>query len=153
MTKEALLAQAADLVAVLRTLDATEPAAAEQALRGLRVSGFEAALRTAHAEGWATPKEAGGVRFGRITRADATLSNFSLDIVEMSGSAGGAHTHPAGEFDLSFALDGEPRFDGRAPGWVVYPPGSRHVPTVTGGRMLIAYFLPGGEIAFEPQKM
>jgi hypothetical protein len=152
MTREELLAQAAVIAAFLRDLDATEPAVAEKALRGFRVSGFEEALRAAHAEGWATPKEAGGVRFGRIARADAALSGFSLDVVEMSAAAPGAHTHPRGEFDLSFVLDGQPRFDGRAPGWVVYPPGSRHVPTVTGGRMLIAYFLPGGEIAFEPQR-
>jgi hypothetical protein len=152
MTKEELLAQAAVIAAALRDLDATEPAAAEQALRGFRVSAFEAALREAHAEGWATPKEAGGIRFGRVTRADPALSGFSLDVVEMSAAAPGAHTHPRGEFDLSFVLDGQPRFDGRPPGWVVYPPGSRHVPTVTGGRMLIAYFLPGGEIVFDGQR-
>ncbi len=152
MSREELLAQAAVITAVLRDLDATEPAAAEQALRGFRVSAFEAALRQAHAEGWATPKEAGGVRYGRIARSDPALSGFSLDVVEMEGPASGAHTHPRGEFDLSFPLDGQPRFDGRAPGWVVYPPGSRHVPTVSGGRMLIAYFLPGGEIAFDSQK-
>ena len=48
-----------------------------------------------------------------------------------------------------FALHGHPRFDGHGPGWLVYPPNSRHVPTVTGGRMLIAYFLPAGEIVFD----
>lgn len=153
MTREELLAQAAPIAARLRELEATEPAVAEKALRGFPVSAFEAALRAAHAEGWATPKEAGGVRFGRVTRADPILSGFSLDVVEMNGPAPGAHTHPLGEFDLSFALEGHPRFDGRAPGWVVYPPGSRHVPTVTGGRMLIAYFLRGGEITFEAQKI
>ena len=41
------------------------------------------------------------------------------------------------------------RFDGNAPGWVVYGRGSAHVPTVTGGEMLILYFLPGGAIEFE----
>jgi hypothetical protein len=29
---------------------------------------------------------------------------------------------------------------------VVFPPDSAHVPTVTGGRMLIVYFLPGGAV-------
>ena len=149
MTREELLAQAAHVAARLRELDATEPAHAVTALRGFDVSGFESALRAAHAEGWATPKEAGGVRFGRITRADPALHGFSLDVVEMAGPAPGAHTHPTGEFDLSFALEGHPRFDGHGPGWLVYPPNSRHVPTVTGGRMLIAYFLPGGEIRFD----
>jgi hypothetical protein len=31
---------------------------------------------------------------------------------------------------------------------VVEPPGSEHVPTVAGGRMLIVYLLPQGEIEF-----
>jgi hypothetical protein len=59
---------------------------------------------------------------------------------------GPRHKHPRGEVNLSFALEGAPRFDGQPEGWVVFPPGSEHVPTVTGGRMLIAYFLPGGAI-------
>lgn len=150
MTRDELLAQAAPIAARLNELEASEPAHALEALRGFDVSGFENALRAAHAEGWATPKEHAGVRFGRITRADPVLHGFSLDVVEMSGPAAGAHTHPRGEFDLCFVLDGNPRFDGRPAGWLVYPPNSRHVPTVTGGRMLIAYFLPAGEIAFEP---
>lgn len=150
MTRDELLAAAALVATRLRELDASKPADAVAALRGFDVSGFEKALRAAHAEGWATPKENGGVRFGRITRADPALSGFSLDVVEMRGPAPGAHTHPKGEFDLSFALEGRPRFDGHDPGWLVYPPNSRHVPTVTGGTMLIAYFLPSGEIRFEP---
>ena len=43
-------------------------------------------------------------------------------------------------------LDGTPDFDGHGSGWAVYPSGSVHVPDVTGGTMLILYFLPGGEI-------
>ena len=62
-----------------------------------------------------------------------------------------AHTHPNGEIDLCFAMDGDPRFDGHPEGWVVYGPGSWHVPTVTGGTMAILYFLPSGAIAFGPQ--
>ena len=33
-------------------------------------------------------------------------------------------------------------------GWVVESPGSEHVPTVEGGRMLIVYLLPEGAIEF-----
>ena len=61
---------------------------------------------------------------------------------------GPMHVHPQGEIDLCFAEDGEPTFDGQPPGWVVYPPGSKHVPTVAGGKMLILYLLPGGAIEF-----
>ncbi|RMG89073.1 MAG: DUF4863 family protein, partial [Candidatus Dadabacteria bacterium] len=35
---------------------------------------------------------------------------------------------------------------GQAEGWVVFGEGSDHVPTVTGGTMLLLYFLPGGRI-------
>ena len=52
------------------------------------------------------------------------------------------------EIDLCLALEGSPTFDGRPPGWLVLPPGSRHVPTVTGGDMAILYFLPDGAITF-----
>ena len=150
MTREVLLALAAPLAAGLARLEPDEPATAEKAVGGFAISAFEAGLRAAHAEGWLTPKEAGGVRFGRLSRPSPELSGFSIDVVDMDSAAAGLHSHPRGEFDLAFALEGAPRFDGRAPGWVVYPPGSRHCPTVTGGRMLIVYFLPGGEICFEP---
>lgn len=149
MSPQELLAEASTLTAALSRIDPSDPAAAEAALAGLDTRGFEAALRAAHAEGWATPKEAGGVRFGRVSRADAALHGFSLDVVDMNAAAPGSHVHPKGELDLCFPLEGNPRFDGRPSGWVVYPPNSRHIPTVTGGRMLIAYFLPGGEIQFD----
>jgi hypothetical protein len=51
--------------------------------------------------------------------------------------------------ELCIDLAGEPAFDGKRQRFIAYPPGSRHVPTVSGGRMLILYFLPGGEINFE----
>ena len=150
MDREQLLVLTQPLLARLSTLNASDPALASRELAGFDVSAFEAGLRAFHATGAATPREQGGVRFGRLAKAAPETLGFSIDIVEMSGAAVGAHTHPAGELDLCFALDGAPRFDGRSPGWVVYPPGSRHVPTVTGGRMLIAYFLPRGEIRFDP---
>jgi hypothetical protein len=150
MEREQLLALVQPLLARLATLNASNPADATRVLAGFDVSGFEAGLRAYHSTGAATPREQGGVRFGRLAKASPETHGFSIDIVEMSGPAVGAHSHPNGEFDLSFALEGEPRFDGHAPGWLVYPPGSRHVPCVTGGRMLIAYFLPDGAIRFDP---
>ncbi len=149
MDAKELLSLAAPILDRLATLDAERPALAKSELAGLDVSAFEAGLRAAHAEGWVTPRAQAGVRFGRLAKASEETRGFSIDIVEMSGAAAGPHTHPAGEFDLSFTLDGAPAFDGHGPGWLVYPPGSRHTPVVTGGRMLIAYFLPGGAIRFE----
>lgn len=150
MTRELLLQALGPVLDRARSLDIEDPAAAVAALRALPTSELEAALKEAHAEGWLTPKESGGVRYGRLARADTSTRGFSVDVVDMAGAATGAHTHPRGELDLCFRLEDAPRFDGREPGWVVYPPGSRHVPTVTGGRMLIVYLLPEGAIQFEP---
>ena len=63
-------------------------------------------------------------------------------------SPGPRHRHPNGEIDLCFGISGASRFDGQPEGWIVYGKGSVHVPTVTGGEMLILYFLPGGAIEF-----
>lgn len=93
-------------------------------------------------DGWLLPKEQGGIRFGRVAK---DVDGFSVDAVQMA-SPGPGHRHPRGEINLLIPLEGTPEFDGHAPGWVVYPSGSAHVPTVSGGSMLILYFLPGGEI-------
>lgn len=114
----------------------------------------EVAARTRHGleEGWLCPRENAGLRFGRLAKPDHPATyGMSIDAVMMS-TPGPGHTHPQGEIDLCFALDGDPTFDGRAPGWTVYPPGSWHVPTVRGGTMAILYFLPGGEIEFGPRR-
>ncbi len=37
---------------------------------------------------------------------------------------------------------------GVAAGWLVCPPGSAHRPTVLGGRALVLYLLPQGQIQF-----
>ena len=105
-------------------------------LRRLALAGAEA--------GWLLPKQNGAIRFGRVAK-DA--HGFSVDAVWMD-TPGPRHRHPNGEIDLCFAVDGDPRFDGRPEGWTVYGPDSAHVPTVTGGTMLILYFLPGGAIEF-----
>lgn len=87
------------------------------------------------------------VRWSRVSKATPESSDFSIDAVDMNGS-GPHHAHPNGEVNWCIALEGDPRFDGRPAGWVVMPPGSGHVPTVSGGRMLIVYLLPGGKIEF-----
>lgn len=154
MTREALLDALAPLLALLPLLDPEDVPACELALTALDVAGLEMALREGHQEGWLTPREGGGVRFGRLAKAGPATGGFSIDVVEMAGPARGptglaAHTHTTGEFDLCLPIEGAPAFDGRRDRWVVFPPGSRHVPTVTGGRMLIAYFVKDGAIRFE----
>lgn len=93
---------------------------------------------------WLLPKEAGGIRFGRVVK---DLAGFAVDAVLMD-KPGPKHRHPNGEIDLCFARSGSPRFDGNAEGWTVYGPDTTHVPTVTDGEMLILYFLPAGAIEF-----
>jgi hypothetical protein len=138
------------LLSTLKGLDAGDSVSAIAALSALPLGNLENALREAMQEGWLVPKEAGPhVRFGRIAKASPESLNFSIDVVVMDGPAPGAHTHLSGEFDLCFAIEGNPRFDGHNGPWVVYPPGSRHIPTVAGGKMLIVYFIPGGQIRFE----
>lgn len=87
------------------------------------------------------------VKFSRAAKATEETSDFSIDVVDMTGP-GPRHLHPNGEVNWCVALEGEPTFMGQAPGWVVETPGSEHVPTVEGGRMLIVYLLPGGAMQF-----
>ena len=70
----------------------------------------------------------------------------------MQDIAGPHHTHPLGEIDLVMPLEGEACFDGQPAGWLVYPPGSAHHPTVSQGRALVLYLLPEGQIQFTRSK-
>ena len=100
------------------------------------------------AEGWLCNREQGGVRFSRPVKPSPATHGYSVDAVVMDRVAGPKHTHTNGEVNLCFTEDGAAEFCGHPEGWVVFPPGSTHVPRVDGGRMLILYFLPGGAIQF-----
>jgi len=134
-------------------VDLTDPAAARDALKsrldpeseaGRAVS---AALVALLEEGRVADRGAPPVRFSRAAKATEETAGFSIDVVDMTGP-GPLHRHPNGEVNWCIALEGAPTFDGEGPGWVVEPPGSEHVPTVEGGRMLIVYLLPEGAIEF-----
>ncbi|MBQ0944411.1 DUF4863 family protein [Ideonella sp. 4Y16] len=107
-----------------------------------------AACRAGDAAGWICPHEHGGIRYGRVIKPTPALNGFSVDVVDMRDVVGPHHVHPNGEIDLVMPLDGDARFDGQAAGWKVYPPGSAHRPTVTGGRAYVLYLLPEGAIQF-----
>jgi hypothetical protein len=100
------------------------------------------------AQGWLCDREGGGIRYGRVFKAEDALSRFSVDVVDMQDIAGPHHTHPNGEIDLIMPLEGDATFDGRPAGWCVYPAGSAHRPTVAQGRALVLYLLPEGQIKF-----
>jgi len=133
----------------IAALDLSDPAAAEARLREAHpdLSTLRDAVLSSPASDL-VPRSAGpDVRFGRVAKPSPATRDLSIDAVDMTGP-GAEHTHPNGEVSLCFATEGDPRFLGRPEGWVVVPPGSRHVPTVTGGRMRILYFLPGGAMVF-----
>ena len=98
--------------------------------------------------GWMCNREAGGIRYGRVAKPDDALHRFSIDVVDMEDVVGPHHVHPQGEIDLVMPFAEGARFDGQPAGWVVYPPGSAHHPTVAGGRALVLYLLPEGRIEF-----
>ncbi len=107
-----------------------------------------ATCRQGIAEGWLCQRAAGGLRFGRALKPGPETHGFSVDVVEMDSLAGPHHRHPKGEIDLVIPLDPQARFDGAGAGWVVYGPDSAHSPTVTGGKAIVLYLLPDGEIDF-----
>ena len=111
---------------------------------------LKAACQAGASEGWLCNREGGGIRYGRIFKAAEDLHGFSVDVVDMQDLAGPHHSHPNGEIDLLMPLEGDALFDGRPAGWIVYPPGSAHHPTVSQGRALVLYLLPAGAIVFTP---
>ncbi len=153
MSNSLMVAQLQPILEVLAGIDPASPTAAadlnrmlpvnSQTLRSLAES-FAAGVEA----GWLCDREGGGARFSRVAKASEETRNFSIDAVQMSGP-GVWHRHTEGEIDLCFALEGEPKFDGHPAGWVVFPPGSDHVPTVTGGTMQILYFLPNGAVEWK----
>jgi hypothetical protein len=130
-----------------------EPALAEELERRFPPGGevFEAVkalCRRGIAAGWLCAREAGGIRFGRPVKPSPETAGFSVDVVLMEGLAGPHHAHPGGEIDMIMPETPGACFDGKGEGWLVYGPGSAHHPTVTGGRAIVLYLLPGGAIDF-----
>ena len=99
-------------------------------------------------EGWLCDREHGGIRFGRIIKQGPATNGFSVDVVLMDDIKGPYHGHPNGEIDMIIPEIAAAKFDGRGQGWVVYEPETAHYPTVTGGKAIVLYLLPEGEIDF-----
>lgn len=109
------------------------------------------ACRAAIAEGWMCNREAGGIRFGRVLKPGPATHGFSVDVVVMNEVKGPHHRHPLGEIDMVMPLTAQARFDGHGEGWCVYDPDTAHRPTVSGGKAIVLYLLPQGEIEFTKQ--
>jgi hypothetical protein len=109
---------------------------------------IERACNDGVAGGWLCARGEPSLRWGRIVKPSPATNDFSIDVVSMENIAGPHHAHPNGEIDMVIPLDVTATFDGHGRGWVVYPPGSAHHPTVSNGRAIVLYVLPAGAIAF-----
>ncbi|MBO6637787.1 MAG: DUF4863 family protein [Roseitalea sp.] len=100
------------------------------------------------ADGWLMAREAGGIKFGRAIKPGVDAGRFSVDVVRMRDVRGPHYVHTNGEVGAVLPIDGTPKFDDFDAGWYVYPPGSDHHPTVSGGDAYVVYWLPDGAIEF-----
>ena len=112
---------------------------------------IRAACHAGIAAGWLCSQGDAKRRYGRIFEAGEATHGFSVDVVDITDFVGNHHRHPTGEIDMIMPVTPEARFDDHGAGWVVYPPGSGHRPTVTSGRALILYLLPEGKIEWTQQ--
>ncbi len=99
-------------------------------------------------EGWLCDNERSGIRYGRFISHGPDTNGFSVDVVLMDDIKGPYHGHPNGEIDMIIPETADAKFDGHGQGWVVYEPETEHFPTVTDGKAIVLYLLPGGEIDF-----
>lgn len=111
----------------------------------------ERACHEAIAAGWMCTQGEGRRRFGRVIEPGEETAGLSVDVVDLTDIVGPHHRHPRGEICMIMPVDAGAEFDGRGAGWCVYGAGSAHRPTVSGGRALVLYMLPGGEIEFTGQ--
>jgi hypothetical protein len=153
MSNDAVVQALTPLLQRLRTLDLGDTEATREALnREFPLSGdwaseLRALTETGLKEGWLCGREAGSTRFSRVAKPDAA-HGYSVDAVLLWGD-GPWHKHTNGEVNCMLAIDGEPEFCGYKEGWAVFAPGSAHVPSVKGGKMLIFYMLPGGAVEWK----
>jgi len=100
-------------------------------------------------EGWLCDREHGGIKFGRIIKPGPETNGFSVDVVQMDDIAGPYHGHPKGEIDMIIPESADAKFDEHGQGWLVYEADTEHYPTVSGGKAIVLYLLPDGEIDFD----
>lgn len=118
---------------------------------GEAFQGIREACHAGIAAGWLCREGDAKRRFGRIFEPGDATHGFSVDVVDITDLVGNHHRHPTGEIDMIMPVAPEARFDDFGAGWLVYPAGSGHRPTVTGGRALILYLLPDGKIEWTNQ--
>ncbi len=115
---------------------------------GETVGAIERACHEAIADGWMCAQGKPGRKFGRVIEATPESRDLSVDVVDLADIVGPHHVHPNGEICLVLPVTPGAKFMGGGRGWCVYGPGSDHRPTVSDGRALVLYLLPGGKIEF-----
>lgn len=109
-------------------------------------------LRIGIDEGWACYAEIDGpdYRRGRLAKPTPETQGFSVESGMLKDVLGNYHRHPLGEINMIGPVDPTGRFCGYGAGWKVFEPNSQHYPTVSGGKVTMLFFLPGGEIEYMP---
>lgn len=149
-----LKALLAPISRAVKSMDLTDIRSAEEQLNRLfppsspEIQQIRDAAFAALAAGSICNRGEAGMKFSRIVKPQEDAGGCSIDAVWMENSAGPVHTHTKGEVCLCFHQSGTPKFEGRGETWIVMHAGSRHVPTVTGGSMLIIYWWPEGAVAW-----
>jgi len=139
---------------VVRGLDLTNPAACEGALQAAfppsspAIAEIRTAALAALEAGTICQRGEAGMKFSRVVKPEQDAAGCSIDAVFMTDASGPVHTHTKGEVCLCIPTQGAPTFEGRGDTWIVMHAGSRHVPTVRGGSMLILYWWPDGAVAW-----
>jgi hypothetical protein len=102
-------------------------------------------------ESWVAyaPVEGAGYHRGKIAEPTNETARMSIETALLCNVKGQYHSHTRGEIDMIIPIDSSAQFCGHGAGWVVYPQLSEHFPTVTGGKALIMFFLPNGEIQYK----
>jgi len=112
------------------------------------VGAIEKACHEAIEAGWMCARGKPGRKYGRVIEATPASRDLSVDVVDLVDIVGPHHVHPNGEVCLVLPVTPAAKFMGNGRGWCCYGAGSDHHPTVSGGRALVLYLLPGGKIEF-----
>jgi len=88
----------------------------------------------------------------RVIEPSPKSGELSVDVVQLIDFTGPHHRHPKGEVCAVMPDREDGRFDSNPRGWAVYPPGSDHWPSGTGGRVRVLFFLPDGAIDYTNRK-
>lgn len=109
---------------------------------------IEAACDDGIEGGWMGLQGDAARKGGRVIEPGPASQGYSVDVVQLVDITGPHHAHPGGEVCAVIPEGDRGRFDGNPRGWAVYPPGSDHWPSGTGGRVRVMFFLPDGAIAY-----